>query len=573
MTAHRRLFLIGLSWLAVAAAQRGSSPPAAPGQFPANKATGVNPDTHLVLRFSTPPSLGSAGLIRIHDALTHTLVDTLDLAVAPGPRAGAAGRGAPDRPQPTYQRTVIGGFTEGFHFYPVIVHDNVATIYPHNNVLTYDKTYTVQIDAGVLVAEGFSGIADAGWTFSTKPKPPDPLADRLVVAADGTGDFNTVQGAVDFIPDRSPRRVTVFIRAGTYEEIVYFRNKANITFLGEDRERVTVGYANNETFNGPPPGVPTNEKPATFPYRRASFMADHSSGIHIVNLSLRNFTPEGGGQAEALLLMGGENIVSHANLYSHQDTVQFNDSVYVEHTYIEGDTDFMWGRGPAFFRDSEIRELSSSPFMWVRSTSASHGFVFVNCTLDARERGDPGPLLGRNTAAYPNSEVVLINCALGNVNPAAWSLPGDPANLHYWEYNSIRLSDGKPAEVSLRHPASKQLTKDKDAETIANYSNPAYVLGGWSPSMAPIVLTQPASATVTAGQAATFGITAAAVPAATYQWRRNGVALADGNGLSGTTTVTLTLSRVRTADRGAYTVTVRNAGGSAVSSAAALSVR
>src|SRR5262249_5397537 len=129
-----------------------------------------------------------------------------------------------------YQLTIIGGFTDGFHFHPVIVHDNVATIYLHHNLLQYNRTYYVQIDPGVLsLADGsFVGIGGAsGWRFTTKRRPPPADADRVVVASDGTGNFNTVQGAIDFVPDRSLRRVTIFVRAGSYEEIVYFRNKSN----------------------------------------------------------------------------------------------------------------------------------------------------------------------------------------------------------------------------------------------------------------------------------------------------------------------------------------------------------
>jgi hypothetical protein len=64
---------------------------------------------------------------------------------------------------------------------------------------------------------------------------------------------------------------------------------------------------------------------------------------------------------------------------------------------------------------------------------------------------------------------------------------GDTANVHYWEYNSTSLRDGSPVDVSARHPASKRLTKESDAQTNANYSNPTWVLGGWTPSVAPIV--------------------------------------------------------------------------------------
>src|SRR4029077_17914267 len=124
-------------------------------------------------------------------------------------------------------------------------------------------------------------------------------ATRVVVSADGSGDFNTVQGAVDFIPDNNSRRVTIFIRNGTYEEIVYFRNKSNVTLLGEDQEKVVVTYPNNEVFNPHPANVGTNEVPGTFPSRRASFMGDNSRGIQLVNFSIRNPT---NGQAEGLLL-------------------------------------------------------------------------------------------------------------------------------------------------------------------------------------------------------------------------------------------------------------------------------
>src|SRR5262249_33592536 len=139
-----------------------------------------------------------------------------------------------------FQLTIIGGFTDGFHFYPVIVHDNVATIYPHNNLLEYNKTYYVQIDPGVFTTTdgNFTVAGNKGWIFATKKTPPAANSARLVVASDGAGDFNTVQGAIDSVPDKNSKRVTIFIRNGDYEEVVYFRNKTNVTFLGEDRDKV-----------------------------------------------------------------------------------------------------------------------------------------------------------------------------------------------------------------------------------------------------------------------------------------------------------------------------------------------
>jgi pectinesterase len=377
--------------------------------FPANEAKEVNPDTHLVLTFPSEPNIGHSGQIRIYDATDDRLVDVLDMSIPAGPntpnRTAAPYTTVPYEyvsghftnantkpgtpsgtalPTPdTYQLTIIGGFTDAFHFYPVIIHDTVATIYPHNNLLDYNKTYYVQIDPGVLTLSdsSFSGIAGkTGWTFTTKKAPPPVDSERLVVCSDGTGDFSTVQGAVDFIGDKNPRRVTIFIKNGTYEEIIYFRNKTNITFLGEDRDRTVVCYANNEVFNPHPSNVATNEWPGTFPSRRAAFTADNSKGIHLVNMTVENLTR---GQAEGLLIMGEENIVSNVNIVGSGDALQVNGSVYLDNCRITGDGDIILGRGPAFFNHCELIS-TGGPYMWIRNTSANHGNVFLRLEPGAR---------------------------------------------------------------------------------------------------------------------------------------------------------------------------------------------
>jgi hypothetical protein len=82
---------------------------------------------------------------------------------------------------------------------------------------------------------------------------------------------------------------------------------------------------------------------------------------------------------------------------------------------------------------------------------------------------------------YPYAEAVLINCHLKGVPPAGWGpVEDDTTDTHLWEFNSTDM-DGKPIDTTQRHPVSKQLTMAKDTETIANYSNPAFVLGGWTP--------------------------------------------------------------------------------------------
>jgi pectinesterase len=560
-------------------------------RFPADAARDVNPDTHLVLTFPTAPTVGTSGQIRVYDAANNTLVDTLDLSIPPGPTAGATGPTPPYTPTPyqytsarptnadttagtpsggaaptsrDYQLTIIGGFTDGFHFHPVIVHDNVATIYLHHNLLRYDRTYYVQIDPGVLsLADGsFAGISGtSGWRFTTKRRPPPADSARVVVAADGTGDFNTVQGAIDFVPDRNPRRVTIFIRNGSYEEIVYFRSKSNVTIVGEDRDKVVVFYANNEVFNPHPSNISTNEWPGTFPSRRAAFMGDNSTGIHLVNLTIKTTLR---GQAEGLLLTGEKNILSHVTVVGSGDALQVNGSVFISDSLIVGDGDTILGRGPAFFNRTELQ--SNGVFMWIRNTPENHGNVFLNCTF--KKRGTGVTELARapmnNGRAYPYAEAVLINAKLEGISPAGWgAMGGDTANMHYWEYSSTNLSDGKPIDVSQRKPESKQLTMEKDAETIANYSNPAYVLA-WTPAMAPVILGPPEAVFSEASGSMTLSVKVAAIPDASYQW------LDKGDPIQGASTRTLTIANAKRFDASRYRVRVSNASGSATSRPAVL---
>ncbi|MEZ4951567.1 MAG: pectinesterase family protein, partial [Saprospiraceae bacterium] len=235
-------------------------------KFPAHHAQNVNPDVRLELTFQNTPTVNSQGEIRIYDRESGKLVDKLDMSIPAGPterttapkppyienpyqypvgnftnantKAGKSTVGAEPTPG-NYQLSIIGGFTEGFHFYPIIVHDKKAIIQLHHNLLEYGKTYYVEIDPTVFTLEGekFEGVKGKdSWYFSTKKSAPNLERGKLVVAPDGSGDFNTVQGALDFVPDFSENRISIFVKNGVYEEIVYFRNKKNISIIGEDRE-------------------------------------------------------------------------------------------------------------------------------------------------------------------------------------------------------------------------------------------------------------------------------------------------------------------------------------------------
>ncbi len=481
--------LLALALAGILAVRAAPAPSAAVHLFPANAATNVCPDTPLRLTFPAPPVLGASGRIRIIDTADRRVIETIDVSA------------------PTAIET-IGGLP-GFRYYPVILSGREATIYPRAGALRYGRTYEVRIDPGVFRG---GDSEPAGWHFTTRAAPPAPGTTWLTVAADGTGDFCTVQGALDFIPDGNTTPTTIFIHKGVYPGIVFFTHKNAITLLGQDRRQSVIEYANNARFNpsgGNPYGGRSNNPSREAVhgghiYRRGVFLAHRVDDLTLANLTIRNTTPQGGSQAEAIILNGTRDaraVLTDVDLYSYQDTLQINGQAYLRDCHIEGDVDFMWGTGPCYFERCSFRALRSACYYTqIRNPGTNHGYVFDRCTFDGAP-GVTGCYLSRiGTGRFPHSEVVLLDCTLSDaVGPVAWKLLGgregdehNPADIHFWEFDSHDAA-GHPVDVSRRMPGSRQLTEAADARLIADYRNPVYVLGGqWNPRAAPIFVHPPA---------------------------------------------------------------------------------
>ena len=474
-----------------------------PTLFPANGAENVNVDTQLKLTFNQEVTVGNKGFVKVYDLTTGKLIDKLDLSIPAGPTQGQpknpdaiytptpyiykdeviTNRNTmPNTPsgaaKPTignWQWNIIGGFSDAFHFYPIIVHGNIATIYLHNNMLEYGHEYAVTIDKGVI--DGFEGIkGKKAWRFKTKEKAPDKNIKQLVVSADGMGDFSTLQGAMDFIPNflsSEAERVTVTVKNGDYEELVYFRNKRYVTIVGESRDGVLLHYPNNEVFNPHPADIKTNELKGTFPSRRAAVAADNCEYMIFKDIT---FKTDCFGQAEGFLLNGSHNYADNVHIIGSGDALQANGSCYWQNCIIDGGGDTILGRGPSYFNHCIISSYGA--FMWIRNTEENHGNIFVDCTVHALGKDAVINRLPDNKGKnYPHSEVVLLNCTLDNVPPVGFGPIDETAKTAtILEFNSHDMQ-GNPIDVSKRHPYVKQLDALNDAEIIGKYSNARYVLG------------------------------------------------------------------------------------------------
>jgi pectinesterase len=479
-------------------------------KFPSHGAKDVNPDTHLVLTFPSIPSIGISGFIRIYNAVDKQLVDSIDMKIPSSPyptgrdpkntKGTTKGADGSSALPGTYQTTVVGG--RSFYFFPIIVHDRVATVYLHANKLQYGQTYFVKVDSSVLKPAGgiFPGItSNDSWIFTTKSAPPSKNATRVVVVANGSGDFNTLQGAIDFLPAHPPKQVTIFIRTGDYEELVVIHNKSNVIIRGEDRDKVRVGYPNNSFFN---------IKKTRYP-----FTITNSADLQLSSFTVSNYFI---GQAEAMYVNAKRIILDHMTLDGSGDafTTEKGTSVYFVDSKLSGHGDTILGYGAVFFHRSEVHSIG--PFSWTRTAHGNHGNIFVNSSLIAVNKPLPWTVTAANPRGqmsesvfarltynckgtdmtamsdaeieksrcnFPYAEMVLINTKAIGVSARGWGeVQGPPfrkSNVHFWEYNTMD-ANGSPVDVSKRADIGKQLTMAKNATMIADYSNPVFVLG-WRP--------------------------------------------------------------------------------------------
>jgi pectin methylesterase-like acyl-CoA thioesterase len=435
-------------------------------------------DTPLRLTFARPPVLGDSGAITVHRA-DGSVADRIDLA-DPADALKNIGGALSD-----------SGLPHEFHYSPVLVDGDTATITLHH-ALDPAQNYYVTVDPGVFA--GFAGITGPNaWRLRTRPAA-RPHTDHLVVAQDGSGDFCTVQGAIDAVPAGNTHAVRIDVRPGIYTEIDYIRpDRPHITVTGAGADRTAIQYANNDRLNGDT-AISTGGPADACPSRvlavpdvhncwRALFGVD-ADDVTISDLTLHNTTPFGGTQAEAFRGNGQHITLDRVTLTSFQDTLRLQGAGFVTDSMISGDVDFVWGTGTAFIQDSTLESEHAGYVTQIRNDATHNGDVFLRDRLTrATGVADGTVYLGRiQTNRFPFSQAVYLDTAMDtHIIPVGWQItPNDctaAPDLADWEYHSTDLL-GDPVNTSSRLPCSRQL----DDATAARWSDPGFVLGGWVPT-------------------------------------------------------------------------------------------
>lgn len=297
-----------------------------------------------------------------------------------------------------------------------------------------------------------------------------PAQKRIVVAADGSGHFPTVQAAFNAVPLNNRKPLIIYVKAGVYKEKLHVDSSKNfVRLIGEDKFNTILTY--DDHAGKVSPGGDTINTRSSW---SCLVMANDFTAENITFQNDAGFTA---GQAVALESDGDKAIFRNCRFIGNQDVLFTNNDKsrqYYEHCYIEGTTDFIFGSSTVWFEQCHIHSRKNSHVTAASTPKEKQfGYVFNDCVLTG-DTSLHNVSLGRPWRPY--ASVAYIHCFMGeHIKPEGWSNWNSTDNYktaRYAEYKSY----GASADPSRRVAWSWQL---KDEE-MKNYSL-KNVLGGWNP--------------------------------------------------------------------------------------------
>ncbi|THU45573.1 hypothetical protein C4D60_Mb02t19410 [Musa balbisiana] len=273
-------------------------------------------------------------------------------------------------------------------------------------------------------------------------------------------EFKTVQAAIDAVPIDNSDWIIVHVRSGIYrEKVVIPKGKQYIFLRGNGKGRTAIVWDDSST---------NNTLSATFTVWADNFVA---FGISFKNDALIAVADSPHNQSVATMVAGDKVAFYHCAFYSlHNTLFDYKGRHYYESSYIQGNIDFIFGRGQSIFQESSceifvlhdkrIKILGSITAQNRPSSDDSSGFVF----LKGKVYGVGDAYLGR--AKGPHSRVIFAKTYLSRTITAAgwtnWSYDGSTDNLLYGEYDC----HGPGSNSTLRVPWSKQLNEEEASPLI-----------------------------------------------------------------------------------------------------------
>lgn len=291
----------------------------------------------------------------------------------------------------------------------------------------------------------------------------------FVVAQDGSGDFKTVQEAINAVPDFRKQITRIYIRKGVYKEkLVVAPCKQYIALYGEEGTVLSYDdYASKKNTFGENKGT-----------SGSSSIYIYASDFYAENITFEN-TSGPVGQAVACFVAGDRVHFKNCRFLGFQDTLYTwgrNSRQYYEECYVEGTVDFIFGASTAVFDRCHIHSKTGG-YVTAPSTpqGAKYGYVFYDCRLTAENGLDGKVFLSRPWRPY--AQAVFVRCRLGkHIHPEGWDNWGRESNektVFYAEYQNV----GEGSDINKRVSYSHQLPN------LRGYSMQEVLNGedGWNP--------------------------------------------------------------------------------------------
>jgi pectinesterase len=290
---------------------------------------------------------------------------------------------------------------------------------------------------------------------------------EMTVALDGSGDFTSIQEAIDATKCYPYERITIHVKDGVYrEKVEVYAWNTLVSLVGESRDGTVITF--DDYFDKVDKGRNSTFHTYTLRVRGNDF---HAENLTIINSS----GPVG--QAVALHVEADRAAFVNVAIKGFQDTLYVAGEgfrSYFRDCYVEGTTDFIFGGGTALFENCEIRSLGNS-YITAASTPKNQefGLVFRNCRLTAGPDVDR-VYLGRPWREY--ARTVFLDCAMGDHITAEgwhnWDRAANEATAFYAEYRSIGPGSNPTGRVAW----SKQLS----GQSAEGYSMDN-LFRGWKP--------------------------------------------------------------------------------------------
>jgi pectinesterase len=304
----------------------------------------------------------------------------------------------------------------------------------------------------------------------------------IIVAKDGSGNYKTVQEAFDAIPANHSKKFKILIKKGLYfEKITLPADKSNLEIVGEDRDSTILTYNdyNRKVVNGDTLRTPTCQS-----------VAINANNVYLKNLTFQNTTGIIGWQSQAVAIrVSGDKIIfDHCRFIGDQDTYYTigGGRIYHKNCYLEGTTDFIFGKSIAVF-DSCVIFIKKNSHVTAANTAEGYkfGYVFRNCKINTADTVNNASL-GRPFGPY--SKVVYIHCFEDKgIRPEGWSVWNKNKNhltSYYAEYDCYGPGFKPKDRVSWSHQLTAIEAKIYTLKNIfsAQSGNPKFN-DNWLPFM------------------------------------------------------------------------------------------